>query len=73
MGKERKIKISMDSVQRGGKTVSVFNIGSKEIGSIEPDGSKFKAYVAGTDNAQLFKTEDEAVNYVIATYHLHQA
>lgn len=73
MGKERKIKISMDSVQRSGQTVSVFNIGNKEIGSIEPDGSKFKAYVAGADNAQLFKTEDEAVNYVIATYHLHQA
>lgn len=71
MAKERKIEISMDKVKRGGQEVSVLNIGKKEIGFIEPQGAKFNAVILGSDLNQAFKTEDEAVNYLIATYHLH--
>ena len=73
MTKERKINISMDSVKRNGRDVSVLSIGKKEIGYIEPDGAKFNAVEVDTDLSQNFKTEDEAVNFLIANYHLHQA
>lgn len=71
MAKERKIEISMDQVKRGGQMVSVLNIGKKEIGFIEPEGAKFNAVLVGAGQSQQFKSEDEAVNYLIATYHLH--
>ena len=73
MTKERKISISMDAVERNGRTVSVLKIGKDEIGVIEPRGEKFMAFPSGSDGEQLFKSEEDAVNYVISTYHLHQA
>ena len=72
MAKERNINITMDSVKRGGKTVSVLLDGKNEIGSIEPAGSKFAAYLIGEDAPQNFKSEDEAVSFLIAGYHLHR-
>jgi hypothetical protein len=72
MAKEKNINITMDSIQRAGKTVSVLLDGKDEIGSIEPDGAKFAAYIAGSDEPQNFKNEEEAVTYVLSAYHLHK-
>ncbi|MDN5591782.1 MAG: DUF2969 domain-containing protein, partial [Lacticaseibacillus paracasei] len=47
-------------------------IGDREIGFIEPDGTRFSAFVAGSTKPNRFKTLDAAVNALIAEYHLHQ-
>lgn len=73
MTKERKININMDTVKRDGRDVSILTIGKDEIGVIEPRGEKFLAFPSGSDSQELFKSEEDAVNYVISAYHLHQA
>ncbi|WP_127848282.1 DUF2969 family protein [Lacticaseibacillus hulanensis] len=72
MAKEKNINITMDSIQRAGKTVSVLMDGESEIGSIEPADAKFAAYLSGNADPQLFKSEEEAVTYLLSAYHLHK-
>lgn len=61
----------MDTVKRAGKMVSVLLDGKNEIGSIEPAGAKFAAFLTGSADSQVFKSEGEAVTYLISAYHLH--
>ncbi len=72
MAKERNIDITMDSIKRNGRMVSVLLDGKNEIGSIEPVESKFSAFLTGSADAQNFKTEADAVNYLLSAYHLHK-
>ena len=63
MAKEKNIKVAqMDETRNG----------DQEIGFIEPDGTRFAAYVAGSNKPNRFKNIDDAVNALIAEYHLHQ-
>ena len=72
MAKERNIKVTQADETRNGHTVSVLKIGDREIGFIEPDGTRFSAFVAGSTKPNRFKTLDAAVNALIAEYHVHQ-
>ncbi|KMO46267.1 DUF2969 domain-containing protein [Lacticaseibacillus rhamnosus] len=72
MAKEKNIKVAQMDETRNGHTVSVLKIGDQEIGFIEPDGTRFAAYVAGSNKPNRFKNIDDAVNALIAEYHLHQ-
>ena len=68
MAKEKNIKVAQMDETRNGHTVSVLRIGDQEIGFIEPDGTRF----AGSNKPNRFKNIDDAVNALIAEYHLHQ-
>lgn len=72
MSKEQKVKLTMADEQRGGQTVSVLNMGRQELGYIRNDGDRFVAVVSGSEETDRFKTEDDAVSFLIATFHLHQ-
>ena len=59
MAKEKNIKVAQMDETRNGHTVSVLRIGDQ-------------AYVAGSNKPNRFKNIDDAVNALIAEYHLHQ-
>ncbi|WP_461215076.1 DUF2969 domain-containing protein [Lacticaseibacillus sp. GG6-2] len=73
MAKEQKIQVVQEDVTRNGHTVSVLTVNKQEIGFVETVGERFNAYLAGNTSANHFKSMDDAVNFLIAEYHLHHS
>ncbi|WP_125702979.1 DUF2969 family protein [Lacticaseibacillus daqingensis] len=73
MGKEQKITVQQEEVTRNGHTVSVLTVNKNEIGFVETEEKRFLAYLAGSSNANRFKTMDDAVSFLISEYHLHHS
>ncbi|WP_179395205.1 DUF2969 family protein [Lacticaseibacillus absianus] len=73
MAKEQKIMVQQEDVTRNGHTVSVLTVNKNEIGYVETEEKRFLAYQAGQTKPNRFKTMDDAVNFLIAEYHLHHS
>lgn len=73
MPKEQKINVNQEDVTRNGHTVSVLSINKTELGYIEQQDDRFLAYQAGETEPNRFKTMDDAVNFLIAEFHLHHS
>ncbi|KRM87872.1 hypothetical protein FD19_GL000149 [Lacticaseibacillus thailandensis DSM 22698 = JCM 13996] len=66
------MKLTMTDEQRDGQSVSVLSMGQQELGYVRPDGDRFVAVVSAGAETDRFRNEDDAVNFLIATFHLHQ-
>lgn len=71
MSKKNEILVNQEEVTRNGHTVSVLTVGKHEIGYVEPEEKRFIAYLAGSSQPNRFKTEADAVDFLISDYHLH--